>query len=76
MFKLQESEIKKYWNKRAAAQGMTTVGNMGTTEEQQEIAFQKVKDKISRAIYSDLFTIDYGCGVGRFAEIFNPHNYP
>lgn len=64
-----------YWKQRAEDQGKWTVGHIGTDGDEQD------KDYLKRVAFmlgkfpKDLETIDYGCGIGRYAKLFNPDLY-
>lgn len=72
---LSAEEAPGYWKKRAAKQGPIAVGFAGRpSPEQQRIVEQKIAF-IQPRIHPDLFTLDYGCGIGLFSRLFEPDCY-
>ncbi len=64
-----------YWKSRFEKQGTIAVGFAGRpTDEQQRIVETK-QAFIRNAIKPELFTIDYGCGIGLFSTLCRPDRY-
>lgn len=67
---LEEQHIKNYWHKRSAEQGERTVGFSGESMTKQNYRYKKRMDFIFRHVPTNLKTLDYGCGIGRYAHKF------
>ena len=68
---LKLGEAKSYWNKRSSTQKKLTVGYVGnSTLAKQDKEYQEKIDFVSPFINPSLKTLDYGCGAGRWAFLF------
>ena len=65
---LSRKEIKPYWDQRSAEHGAGTVGFMNRTDE-----YDEKFDFILQHINPELSTLDYGCGVGLYAQHFDSY---
>lgn len=69
---LKYNKVQEYWNQRSAKQGKATVGFVSNTLQQQEEEYKVKKEFVSNYLLPfDGITLDYGCGVGRFADTFD-----
>lgn len=68
---ISEEKIQKYWDDRAEQQGANTVGFNGA--KNQDANYKIRKDFIFNHVPKDLSTIDYGCGIGRYADCFESY---
>jgi SAM-dependent methyltransferase len=67
---LEASRIREYWAERAQRQGRGTVGFANAPSRVQDRHHRKRSRLISRLCPRDLPTLDFGCGVGRYAPEF------
>jgi SAM-dependent methyltransferase len=67
---LEEEKIVGYWENRAKAQGAGTVGFGNQPLAAQDLMYNERKRFILKTCPSDLKTLDYGCGIGRYADCF------
>ncbi len=67
---LEENQIKKYWHKRSEEQGEKTVGFNNDPITKQNYRYAKRMDFIFQHVPTNLKTLDYGCGIGRYAPKF------
>ena len=75
-FGIKESEVKEYWADRSEKQGLLTCGyggNKSTTA--QKLEYNEKIDFVAPHLKTDLPTIDYGCGVGRWSFLFPSKSY-
>lgn len=73
---LTSAEIPSYWTRRA--QQYTEKGNWGpgaATPEQHVEQVAVRADFIFSTCPRNLRTVDYGCGIGRYAQYFPPSQY-
>ena len=63
------------WNYRARKYGYDAVGVIGTKNEVQEAQYAQTKKFLKDKLPQDKSVLDYGCGVGRLSELFNPELY-
>ena len=70
---IEEKRIKDYWKERAGRQGRRTVGFVGTPLEKEDKRYAKRKKLIFSLCPRNLQTLDYGCGVGRYAPDFEKY---
>jgi SAM-dependent methyltransferase len=70
---MKKSQILDYWKNRAENQKERTVGWNGISIEKQDITYQQRKDFIFKFCPRNLKTLDYGCGIGRYAMEFNEY---
>lgn len=68
---LKEEDVKQYWEERSAQQGAVTVGRNGLDMSVQDAEYDERKEFIFKTCPKNLITLDYGCGVGRYAPDFN-----
>jgi ubiquinone/menaquinone biosynthesis C-methylase UbiE len=69
---LNHLEVKEYWRKRSSSQKELTVGFAGHQNKTLQDNEYKTKiDFIEHYIDKNLATIDFGCGIGRWAYLFN-----
>ena len=67
---LTKQELQKYWIDRSTQQGKRTVGYAGHDSNQQDIEYNEKISFVLPWVDCELLTLDYGCGVGRWAKIF------
>ena len=72
---LSLSDTKTYWRRRAAEQGERTVGFGGRPLAEQERNYSERTGFIRERLSGDLRTLDFGCGIGRYARLFPCHAY-
>lgn len=70
---LGESEIAKYWANRAARQGERTVGFQNSPLEVQDQRYALRAEFIVPHLDRSLATLEYGCGIGRYASYFEEY---
>ena len=73
---ITEEKVRPYWEARAARQGRRTVGFVGHELREQDKEYSK-KQKLIASTWS-LFhgkVLDYGCGIGRHANLCHPDLY-
>lgn len=69
---LNKNQVKDYWVKRSSKQGGLTVGFSGnTTMQAQDEEYNQKIEFVKPFLDPNLRTIDYGCGIGRWAKLFN-----
>ena len=67
---LRESEVISYWQERAEKLGETAVGYGDQSLDKQEDFYRERKQFIFTYVDRSLATLDYGCGIGRYANEF------
>lgn len=67
---LKENEVKNYWNIRYQQQDERAVGFWESSIEEQNKRYEIRKTFISTLCPTNLKTLDYGCGIGRYADFF------
>lgn len=67
---LKENIVKKYWETRVVKHGARAVGYMNRPLDQQKIEHERKSKFIFYHCPRTLKTLDYGCGVGNFADEF------
>ena len=73
---ISEQECANYWVKRSEKQGYLTVGCSGNNTEAKQDAEYQVKQKfVVPYLLLNVPTVDYGCGVGRWSDIFDKKLY-
>lgn len=66
--------IKEYWDKRYNSQGYLTTGYCGHNKGQMEINYQeRFKWLNDRLPDNRCNVLDYGCGTGRYVDLFQEH---
>lgn len=70
---IKESEVKDYWHKRSTIQGNATVGFVGNSLSQQDNEYNEKINFVKKNINTNLKTLDYGCGIGRWSKCFNEY---
>jgi SAM-dependent methyltransferase len=70
---LLKDNIAMYWRRRAREQGLRTVGLGGASLEEQDGMYAVRRDFIFKHCPTDLETLDYGCGIGRYADMFRDY---
>ena len=69
---LKYEQVSEYWNNRSGRQGKATVGFSQNTLSQQDAEYkEKIDFVLSNLLPFDGVTLDYGSGVGRFANVFD-----
>lgn len=68
--KLTEEGVRTYWEKRAASDGVRATGHGSYTLDGQNERYKMQKKFVFAHCPRHLRTLDYGCGIGRFAEDF------
>lgn len=64
------NNIEEYWDNRYNKQGFLTVGNYQNLKEQDQ-EYKEKQDFIFTHCPTNLRTLDYGCGVGRYSRFFD-----
>ena len=67
---LPEVEIVDYWRRRAEMQRERTVGYANQSMGEQDTLYQQRRSFIFKFCPMDRPTLDYGCGIGRYADCF------
>lgn len=67
---LKEQEAKKYWEERAEKLNECAVGFGDQNLEKQNVLYEERKKHIFKYVSRLIPTIDYGCGIGRYAKEF------
>ena len=75
MSKLEGRHIAEYWNGRAAEQGKRTVGFGGKPIDEQDSNYRERYEFIIPHLDFDCYTLDYGCGIGRYTSLFDRNKY-
>jgi len=70
VIKLTEEGVRTYWEKRAEKDGIRTTGHCNYTLAGQDERYKMQKKFVFTHCPRHLRTLDYGCGIGRFAEDF------
>lgn len=68
-------DTKAYWNERVDKFGYDAVGSYGTRGKKQEAQYQNTIAFLSKYLPTDKTIFEYGCGVGRLCEMFDPALY-
>lgn len=67
-------DIKSYWKERSSNQKELTVGFNGHSNiKEQNVEYQKKIDFVKSYLSPSLKTLDYGCGTGRWSNLFNDY---
>ena len=72
---IANDKVKKYWADRSKQQGRRTVGFANAPLDKQDEYYRKRIEFMLPHMNTELFTLDYGCGIGRFSKLFNPDKY-
>jgi SAM-dependent methyltransferase len=72
---LQEKDVIGYWKNRSLSQKERTVGFANGSIDDQNKEYQVRFDFIIPKIPQNKFTLDYGCGIGRYSSFFDPVKY-
>lgn len=67
---LNEQDAPKYWRERADKLGETAVGYGDKDINTQDNFYKERTNFIFSHIARDVATLDYGCGIGRYADEF------
>lgn len=74
-FGLTMSDAKSYWKKRAEQKKQAAVGFISNTLEKQNEEYDEktgfVIDFIKKISSTEMSTMDYGCGIGRYSQHFS-----
>lgn len=70
---LPENKVIAYWKKRVGDQGERATGHVDCTLKDQRKFSDVVRDFIRSHCPTDLITLDYGCGTGRYADLFDEY---
>ena len=70
-----KDRVIQYWNYRVAQQGKGTVGFNNIPIADQDKNYDIRSGFIMSHVDADLFTLDYGCGVGRYSQFFDKDKY-
>jgi len=68
--KLTEEGVRTYWEKRAASDGIRATGHGSYSLAAQDERYRIRKQFLFAYCPRHLRTLDYGCGIGRYAEDF------
>lgn len=72
---IEYDKVKEYWGQRAKEQGKGTVGFANRPLNIQDEEYNERFEFIIPKINTELITLDYGCGVGRYSKFFKPDKY-
>lgn len=72
---LSNQQVMGYWEKRSAAQGVRTVGFSNLQMSKQDKNYAKRISFVTEFLDTYVKTIDYGCGIGRYSDLFDSENY-
>jgi hypothetical protein len=72
---LKESDAPEYWRKRAEESGKAAVGFMATNLSAQNEQYREKENFVLKNIHTSIYTVDYGCGVGRWAKHWSIDKY-
>jgi len=67
---ISKDKIQDYWANRVAEQGINTVREPRQRSAVDNPLFAERKALVASVCPTDLLTLDYGCGIGRFADMF------
>ena len=67
---LTEEGVRTFWEERAAHDGVRATGHCNHTLAEQDERYRKRKEFIFTNCPRNLRTLEYGCGIGRYAEDF------
>src|SRR5436190_1485775 len=70
---LEEEQVRPYWEARSSHQGARTVGFANSAMDVQDEHHQQRREFIFAHCPRHLPTLDYGCGIGRYAEEFDTY---
>jgi len=70
MIKLSEKGVQSYWRDRANRDGIRATGHCAYTLDRQDERYKIGKEFIFTYCPKHLRTLDYGCGIGRYAKDF------
>ena len=70
VIKLTEEGVRVYWEKRAKRDGVRATGHRSFTLQGQDERYKIRKQFIFAYCPRHLRTLDYGCGIGRYAKDF------
>ena len=71
MHGLSKDKVEHYWAHRAAKHGARTVGYSNKDMGTQDARYLVKKEFVAPYIDRSLHTLDYGCGIGRWADQFD-----
>lgn len=69
------TDIKTYWKNRYESQKHIAVGFAGRPQDEQDVIVKEKREFVSAHLDTSLNTIDYGCGIGLFSNLFIPGRY-
>ena len=72
---LNEKDSVIYWYDRARESGEVAVGFNAKDLEKQETQYEAKERFVMKYVNSDLTTLDYGCGIGRWAKYWAINRY-
>lgn len=70
---LTATEVKAFWNARAERYGLSATGPVSASQAQQDLDYSARRAWLIPRIGPDILTrdvLDFGCGTGRYAEIW------
>lgn len=67
---LNKDKVKEYWENRSDKYGARTVGFNNTNIEEQDLRYEERYNFIIPKLSDNYKTLDYGCGIGRYAGKF------
>jgi len=70
VIKLSEDGVRTYWKNRAKKDGIRATGRYSCTLAEQDKRYRVQKKFVFAYCPRHLRTLDYGCGIGRYAEDF------
>lgn len=72
---LKENEVIPYWEERAKKSGAAAVGFDAKNKMAQNARYHDRRIFLNAYLDKVGFTLDYGCGIGRYSDLFDPTRY-
>lgn len=72
---LSQDRVKAYWDDRSTKQYACTVGPHGSSLTEQDRIYQERFDLMQHRVPFSQYTLDFGCGIGRYSRLFDPAKY-
>jgi SAM-dependent methyltransferase len=72
---IPKEKVKSYWGKRSSEQGPRTVGFANGSMENQDKEYDIHRSFVFPYLNKEAATLDYGCGIGRYTDLYNENNY-
>jgi len=68
---LGSNAVKEYWDQRAKKQGKLTTTLAGSTPDRADSDYAERRAFFAGHVPTNVATLDYGCGVGRYTTMFH-----